>query len=121
MCPHARTRSPTKNHHQKEEEEDVELEKQTAYPPVLVQLLTGKPFQPAVQTREREQSESTIKGPPRYHGLIEQMTPQEVASLTSLSKICYDLNTPIAANIHGPLNIFKLVFVPFIYSDLELD
>ncbi|VUZ53918.1 unnamed protein product [Hymenolepis diminuta] len=42
-----------------------------------------------------------------YHGLIEQMTSQQVATLHALSNLRYDPSEPIAMGIHGPLAIFE--------------
>lgn len=65
------------------------------YPLALRQLLTPKPPQSIGQTV--------------YHGLVEQMTSQQVATLHALSKLRYDPTEPVAMSIHGPLAIFEWV------------
>ncbi|KAL5968275.1 Bromodomain-containing protein 9 [Taenia solium] len=62
------------------------------YPLALRQLLTPKP-------------QSTGQGV--YHGLVEQMTSQQVATLHALSKLRYDPAEPVGMGIHGPLAIFE--------------
>ncbi|VDO10729.1 unnamed protein product [Rodentolepis nana] len=63
------------------------------YPLAMRQLLTPK-----------AQASGGVSG---YHGLIEQMTSQQVATLHALSKLKYDPSEPIAMGIHGPLAIFE--------------
>ncbi|KAL5110260.1 Bromodomain-containing protein 9 [Taenia crassiceps] len=77
-------------------EEDGEIEKDQRklvdYPLALRQLLTPKP-QPT--------------GQGVYHGLVEQMTSQQVATLHALSKLRYASTEPVGMGIHGPLAIFE--------------
>lgn len=70
-----------------------EARKLVDYPLAMRQLLTPK-----------AQLSGSSSG---YHGLIEQMTPQQVATLHALSKIRYDPSDPIAMGIYGPLAIFE--------------
>lgn len=76
---------------EEEGEADKNQRKLVDYPLALRQLLTPKP-------------QSTGQGV--YHGLVEQMTSQQVATLHALSKLRYDPAEPVGMGIHGPLAIF---------------
>ncbi|KAH9282625.1 Bromodomain-containing protein 9 [Echinococcus granulosus] len=75
-----------------EGESEKDQRKLVDYPLALRQLLTPKP-------------QSTGQGV--YHGLVEQMTSQQVATLHALSKLRYDSTEPVGMGIHGPLAIFE--------------
>ncbi|VDN12664.1 unnamed protein product, partial [Dibothriocephalus latus] len=105
-CPLAETRDPEQIQPSLEAEACEVKPLPVTYPPALVQLLTGRG-----QTSASEASDETPSARPpltksTYHGLIEQMTSQEVNTLHALSKLRYTEDEPIAANIHGPLAIF---------------
>ncbi|VDM30214.1 unnamed protein product [Hydatigera taeniaeformis] len=75
-----------------EGENEKDQRKLVDYPLALRQLLTPKP-------------QSTGQGV--YHGLVEQMTSQQVATLHALSKLRYHPAEPVGMGIHGPLAIFE--------------
>ncbi|CDS39605.1 Bromodomain containing protein [Echinococcus multilocularis] len=77
---------------EEEGESEKDQRKLVDYPLALRQLLTPKP-------------QSTGQGV--YHGLVEQMTSQQVATLHALSKLRYDSTEPVGMGIHGPLAIFE--------------
>uniref|UniRef100_A0A0V0J5I2 Bromo domain-containing protein n=3 Tax=Schistocephalus solidus TaxID=70667 RepID=A0A0V0J5I2_SCHSO len=107
-CPLAETRNPEPSQPSLETEEKP---LPVSYPPALVQLLTGRGpgLHDQVAVSESSDENSATRPPlPKsaYHGLIEQMTSQEVNTLHALSKLRYKEDEPIAATIHGPLAIF---------------
>ncbi|BHF63947.1 Bromodomain containing protein 7 [Sparganum proliferum] len=110
-CPLAETRNPDQSQASLEAPVCETKPLPVCYPPALVQLLTGRGpglyDQPAVPEASEENSATrTSLAKSTYHGLIEQMTSQEVNTLHALSKLRYKEDEPIAANIHGPLGIF---------------
>nr|VZI15692.1 unnamed protein product [Spirometra erinaceieuropaei] len=111
-CPLAETRNPDQSPASSLEAPISDTKPlPVCYPPALVQLLTGRGpslyDQPAVSEASEENSSTRPSlAKSTYHGLIEQMTSQEVNTLHALSKLRYKEDEPIAANIHGPLGIF---------------
>uniref|UniRef100_A0A5K3FWH3 JmjC domain-containing protein n=2 Tax=Mesocestoides corti TaxID=53468 RepID=A0A5K3FWH3_MESCO len=98
VCPLAATQNASSAQTLPPEDSSTVESKPVNYPPALRQLLTG---------RQCEVSSTASASNQSYHGLIEQMTSQQVATLHALSTLRYDPKEPIAMGIHGPLAIFS--------------